>query len=87
MKVNVAAMAKAMAVVWGVLAMFLTALINLIWPGYGQEFLRAMASVYPGYHAGHSLAQAIVGGLYGSVDGAFAGAIIAWLYNHFAHAG
>jgi hypothetical protein len=67
--------------------MFLTGLINLLWPGYGQEFLRAMASVYPGYHAGHSLVQVMVGGLYGSVDGAFAGAFIAWLYNRFARAG
>jgi hypothetical protein len=81
MKLSVKGTAFAAAFAWGILAMFLTGLANLIWPGYGQEFLRFMASVYPGYHAAPSFGQVIVGALYGVVDGAICGAVFAWLYN------
>lgn len=86
MKFNVKAMALTLALVWGVLAMLLTGVTNLIWPTYGRAFLEVMASVYPGYHAGISLGQVIVGTLYGLLDGAIAGAVFAWLYNRFASA-
>ena len=84
MKLSVKGMAFAMAILWGLGAMLLTGLSNLIWPGYGREFLRLMSSVYPGYHATQSLSQVIVGALYGVVDGAGGGAILALLYNRLA---
>jgi hypothetical protein len=84
MKLNVKALAIASALIWGVLAMFLTGLANLIWPPYGRAFLELMASVYPGYHAEASLGQVVVGALYGVIDGAVDGALFAWLYNQFA---
>ena len=84
MKLNVKAMAISFALLWGVLAMFLTGLANLMWPPYGRAFLELMASVYPGYSATPSFLQVIVGALYGLVDGAIGGAIFAWLYNRFA---
>ena len=83
MKLNVRALAMAAGVLWAA-AMFYVAVANIAWPTYGQEFLQAMASVYPGYKATPSLGQAIVGTLYGLVDAAAAGAIFAWLYNLFA---
>jgi hypothetical protein len=86
MKLSVKGTACAAALVCGILAMFLTGIANLIWPSYGQEFLRLMASVYPGYHATPSFGQVIVGTLYGLVDGAVGGAIFAWLYNWCAGA-
>jgi TRAP-type mannitol/chloroaromatic compound transport system permease large subunit len=58
-------------------------LANLIWRGYGQQFLQTMASVYFGYHATRSIAEVIVGTLYGTVDGLVGGAVFAWLYNQF----
>jgi hypothetical protein len=84
MKLSVKGMAFAVAILWGLGAMLITGLSNLIWPGYGREFLRLMSSVYPGYHATASLSQVIVGSLYGVVDGAGCGAILALLYNRFA---
>jgi hypothetical protein len=84
MKLNVRALAFSAALIWGILAMLLTGLANLIWPSYGREFLQVMASVYPGYHATRSLGQVIIGMLYGLADGAVGGAILAWLYNLFA---
>ena len=85
MKINVKALAVASAILWGV-AMLGTGLANLIWANYGQQFLQTMASVYPGYHATRSIAEVVVGTLYGFVDGLIGGAVFAWLYNQFARA-
>ena len=87
MKLDVKAVALTLGLFWGVLAMFLTGLANLIWDGYGQGFLEVMASVYPGYQATSSFGDVIVGALYGLVDGAVCGAILAWLYNRLAGGG
>jgi hypothetical protein len=86
MKLNVKAAALALGLVWGVLAMLLTGLINLIWPTYGQGFLDLMASLYPGYKATASVGQVMVGTLYGLLDGAVCGAVFAWLYNALSSA-
>ncbi|MGC2198461.1 MAG: bacteriophage holin [Terriglobales bacterium] len=86
MKINTKALAMASGILWG-LAMLGMGLANLIWSGYGQQFLQTMSSVYPGYHATRSIAEVIVGTLYGVVDGFVAGAVFAWLYNQFAKPG
>lgn len=83
MKINVKGLALASGILWG-LAMLGMGLANLIWSGYGQQFLQTIASVYIGYHATRSIAEVIVGTLYGAVDGLIAGAVFAWLYNQFA---
>jgi hypothetical protein len=56
---------------------------NLIWAGYGQQFLQTMGSVYMGYHPTGGVAEVIVGTLYGFIDGLIGGAVFAWLYNRF----
>lgn len=83
MKFSVRGLALASGILWGI-AMLGMGLANLISSGYGQQFLQLMASVYPGYHATRSIAEVIVGTLYGFVDGLVGGAIFAWLYNRFA---
>jgi hypothetical protein len=84
MKLSVKSMALTAGLVWGVLAIFLTGLVNLAWPGYGSAFLDVVASLYPGYHGTAGFGQVIVGTLYGFVDGLVAGAVFAWIYNRFA---
>jgi len=86
MKLNTKALALASAILWG-FAMLGTGLANLIWGGYGQQFLQTMSSVYPGYHATRSVAEVVVLTLYGVVDGLIGGAVFAWLYNQFAKPG
>lgn len=88
MKLSVKGLALSLALVWGLLAMFLVGVINLAVPqsNYGQEFLELMAGVYPGYHAGKSFGQVIVGTLYGLLDGLICGGVFAWVYNRFAGA-
>ncbi len=86
MRLSVKGLAMASGILWG-FAMLGTGLANLVWGNYGQQFLQTMASVYPGYHATRSIAEIIVGTLYGAVDGFIAGAVFAWLYNQFAKPG
>ena len=84
MRLSVKAVAIAAALLWGIYGMFLTGLINLIAPPFGEHFLLTMSSVYPGYHAARTLADVLVGTGYGLVDGAAGGLLFAWLYNAFA---
>jgi len=51
---------------------------------YGKDFLLAMASIYPGYRGVPEAGDVVVGALYGALDGAIAGGLLAWLYNRFA---
>ena len=83
MKFSVKGLAMAFGILWG-LAMLGIGLANLIWSSYGQQFLQTLASVYPGYHATRSVAEVVVGTLYGVVDGFIGGAVFARLYNQFA---
>ncbi len=85
MKLDIKGMAITLGLVWGA-AVLLVGIANLIWPNYGQAFLELVASIYPGYTADPGVGQLIVGTLYGLVDGAVGGAVIAWLYNLFARA-
>ncbi|MFP6741313.1 MAG: bacteriophage holin [Alphaproteobacteria bacterium] len=50
--------------------------------GYGLPVIDAMSSVYLGF--GASVGGALVGALWGFVDGFTGGVVIAWLYNYFA---
>jgi hypothetical protein len=50
---------------------------------YGGEFLRVMASLYPGYKASGTFIDVIVGMLYALVDGVLSWFVIALLYNVF----
>ena len=49
-----------------------------------RQFVLPEPFLYPGYDATASFGQVIVGTLYGLVDGAVGGAIVAWLYNRCA---
>jgi ABC-type phosphate transport system permease subunit len=86
MKLSLRALALAAGILWA-LALFLTGAINLIWRGYGDTFLKMMASVYPGYHASGSIGDLIVGTLYAFLDGVICGFVFGWLYNRFVAKG
>ncbi len=84
MKLSIRGMAVSVALLWGAVCMFLVGLANIVWPGYGQALLDMAASFYPGYNATPDISQVIIGTLWGLADGAFGGAVFAWLYNQFA---
>jgi hypothetical protein len=83
MKLNVKAFAFTGGILWGV-AMLLSGIAHLIWPRYGNAFLQVMASIYPDYEVSQTIDSVIFGTLYGFLDGAVAGLLLAWLYNVFA---
>jgi len=80
MKFSEKALALTCGILWGA-SMLIMGLVNILWSGYGQDFLKLMASIYPGYHASGSVAQLVVGTVYGTVDGLIGGFIFAWVYN------
>jgi ABC-type nitrate/sulfonate/bicarbonate transport system permease component len=86
MKFNVKALAVSCAILWGA-AVLVVALANLIFPAYGQTFLEMAASFYPGYHANHSILQAVIVTLYAVADGLIGGAVFGCLYNWIVKAG
>jgi hypothetical protein len=83
MGLNVKALAFAGAILWGS-CVFLMGIANLIWAGYGVQFLGWLASFYPGYHADRSFVEVAIVTIYAIFDGLIGGAIFAWLYNCFA---
>lgn len=80
MKLDVRAFAYSCAALWGAV-LLLTALMNLVWNGYGQQFLGVVASFYPGYHATHGIGQIVLVTAYGFADGLIGGAAFSWIYN------
>jgi ABC-type phosphate transport system permease subunit len=82
MRLSLKAIVLTAGILWA-LVLFVTGIFNLIWPGYGDAFLKLMASIYPGYHAAGSLGDLIVGTLYALLDGAVFGLLFGWLYNLF----
>jgi len=83
MKLSLKAIAIAGALVWGG-AILLVCLINLSLPGYGLNFLQMTSSVYPWFHASHTISSVVIGTIDGLVDGAVAALIFAVIYNGIA---
>lgn len=80
MKLDVKGLAVAVGLLTG--GMFLVVgLANLAWTGYGRSLLDVAASFYPGYGGPAGFGSVLVVTLYGLVDGAVGGALLAWLYN------
>ncbi|MGH8743825.1 MAG: hypothetical protein ACREUY_06050 [Burkholderiales bacterium] len=83
MRINLISFSTAAGLLWGG-AIMVAGVANIIWPSYGKAFLELAASIYPGYHAGPSMVEVIIGSLYGLVDGAVGGFVFSWLYNFVA---
>jgi hypothetical protein len=82
MKLSVKGLTIAGAIAFA-LCMLVVGILNLISPGYCGEYLKIIASVYPGYKASGTFIDVIVGMLYALVDGAICGFVFALLYNAF----
>jgi hypothetical protein len=83
MKFNIKALSLGCAILWGG-AVLAVLLVNFECTNYGQNFLELMASIYPGYHANHSMVQVLIGTLYAAADGVIGGAVFGCLYNWLA---
>jgi hypothetical protein len=83
MRLSIRGVATASGLLWGGMIL-LVGLCNAAAPGYGDAFLRLVASIYPGYQGTPGFGSILTGTAYGLLDGAIGGAIFAWLYNRFA---
>ena len=73
---------KGLAVAFGVITAFFMLFIS--WAamfGWGGEMVDLMSTYYIGTSA--SWLGGIIGAIWGFIDGAICGAIIAWIYNRF----
>ena len=82
MRISAIALTLTLGLLWG-LAMAIVGIANSINPAYGGELIQALASVYPGYDGSGAAGDVVIGILCGVVDGAFAGWVIASVYNFF----
>ncbi len=80
MKLSIKALAITAAIFWGG-ALLIVGSTNIIFPGYGSNFLEVMGSIYPGYRPSTGFSSVIIGSLYGVVDAGIGATIFAWLYN------
>ena len=80
MRIQPLALSVAVGTLWGG-AILLIGLAEFLWPDYGRAFLELAASIYPGYDAGRSAGQVLLGAGYGFVDGAVGGFLLAWVHN------
>ena len=83
MKLSIKGLAISAAIIWGA-ALLILGSANLMFPGYGANFLEVIGSVYPGYHPGTGISSVVIGSLYGIIDAGICATIFAWLYNFFA---
>jgi hypothetical protein len=80
MKLSAKALALTIGLLWGG-AMLLIGLLNMTMPPYGADLLVVMGSVYPGIYGAGTLSEVLLATVYGVVDGALGGLLIAWVYN------
>ena len=83
MRLSTKALSSVSALLWGG-SILVLCLLHLAMPNYGTGFLEGISSIYPGFHGGRSLADALVGIGYAIVDGGVGGFVLAWLYNAVA---
>lgn len=82
MRLNMKALAITLGILWGG-CVLLVGIAHQVAPQYGGAFLEIAASLYPGVSPS-SWGGVVLGGVFGAVDGAMCGALIAWLYNKVA---
>ena len=82
MKLNVKAFALTCAILWALTMLLMT--IFMVLRGDTCSFMDNFTSIYFGYTV--SWVGAIIGTIWGFVDGLIGGAIFAWLYNKLSSA-
>lgn len=76
-KLNIKSLALAGGVLWGLYMLLIGWAAWLF--DWGTDFVAMMSSVYIGFNP--TFFGGILGAIWGFVDGAIAGVVIAWVYN------
>ena len=80
MRLSPAALAITAAIIWGG-AIFVIGSVAALAPGYGEEVLSLVSSVYPGYEHSGGFGDLLIGTTYAFADGLVGGFVFALLYN------
>jgi hypothetical protein len=78
-KLQVNALGISVGIIWALYIFFCGITASF---GWGVGLVDSISSLYVGY--GPSFLGAVIGAIWGFVDGYIAGAVIAWLYNRLA---
>ena len=70
----------ALGTLWAA-GLIIIALFSMFHGSYGNTIIGILSSVYLGYD--NTIPGAIIGGIWGFVDGGVGGWLFAWLYNKF----
>ncbi len=73
------ALGVAIGVLWAIYVLFCGIAAMF---GWGVALVEALSSLYIGY--GPSVSGALIGAVWGFIDGYIAGVVIAWIYNSLA---
>jgi hypothetical protein len=82
MKLSVKAVMFTSGIGWG-LAVLIVGVLNMIFAGYGEAYLKLMAALFVWYHASGDVVDLIIGIVWALVVGAVSGMFFALLYNAF----
>ncbi len=77
MKIDMKKLALGLGIGWGVYVVLIAWLAGTI--GWGDKIVPVLGSLYRGYDA--TFIGGLIGGVWGFVDGAICGVIVAWVYN------
>lgn len=77
MKLDPNRLGIAAGIVWASVVLLVT--LAGLWTGWGRDLTSLLSSIYPGYAL--SYGGALLGALYGFVDGFVGLYLIAWIYN------
>ena len=78
---------KALALTFGLLwalVMLVVGGLGLVFEDYGEDFLEAMADLYPFFEDEGGLVNVLIGAAWGLTDGLIGGWLLAATYNFFA---
>jgi len=78
MKLNAKKIGFVSGLIWAFFLSLLT-ILAVLFPPYGDLFLKTIASVYPGFSI--SWMGVCIGFVYGFIDAFCGGVIFAWVYN------
>ena len=79
-KMDVKALALSVGIVWGASTLIIG--LGATWFGTYTDVVEFMGRGYKGFDA--TVGGSIIGGIWGFVDAAIGGLLVAWLYNKFA---
>ncbi len=82
MQLSVRAFALTLAIV-GAVAMFVTAVLAILIPSWGEPLMRQLGVVAPGV-TGANWRSVFLVVSYAAIDGVAFGSLFAWLYNRFS---